>query len=137
MTILEHLYPRDSQRQSKISFDVAPALASHQPSVKSLGITSQLTGSRSDLIIADDIETSSNSQTQLMRDRLGEGIKEFEAILKPDTSINYLKNEHSVESFINDSLPSFSFMTWTPPRGRGEGSQNFSHKLMFQLFAFP
>ena len=84
MPILQHLYPRDTQRQSKISFDVSPALASHQPSVKSLGITSQLTGSRADLIIADDIETRSNSQTQLMRDRLGEGIKEFEAILKPD-----------------------------------------------------
>jgi len=84
MEILKHLYPKDTQRQSKISFDVAPALASHQPSVKSLGIFSQLTGSRSSIIIADDIETSSNSQTQLMRDRLGEAIKEFEAILKPD-----------------------------------------------------
>jgi len=84
MPILEHLYPKVNQRQSKISFDVAPALASHQPSVKSLGITSQLTGSRSDLIIADDIETSGNTQTQTMRDKLSEGIKEFEAIIKPE-----------------------------------------------------
>ena len=52
MPILNHLYPKESQRQSKISFDVAPALASHQPSVKSLGITSQLTGSRADLILS-------------------------------------------------------------------------------------
>ena len=86
MPILEHLYPRDSQRQSKISFDVAPALASHQPSVKSLGINSQITGSRSDLIIADDIETSGNTQTQTMRDKLSEAIKEFEAIIKPETT---------------------------------------------------
>ena len=62
MPILLHLKPKGDQRQSKISFDVAPALASHQPSVKSLGITSQLTGSRADLIIADDIETSGNTQ---------------------------------------------------------------------------
>jgi len=82
--ILKFLYPKINQRQSKISFDVAPAIASHQPSVKSLGIFSQLTGSRSSLIIADDIETSSNSQTQLMRDRLSEAVKEFEAILMPD-----------------------------------------------------
>jgi hypothetical protein len=33
-----------------------PATAAHAPSVKSLGITSQLTGSRADVIIADDIE---------------------------------------------------------------------------------
>ena len=84
MPILEHLYPRESQRQSKISFDVAPALASHQPSVKSLGINSQLTGSRSNLIVADDIETSGNTQTQTMRDKLSEAIKEFEAIIKPE-----------------------------------------------------
>ena len=84
MEILKHLYPKENQRQSKISFDISSAIASHQPSVKSLGITSQLTGSRANLIIADDVETSSNSQTQLMRDRLGEAIKEFEAILKPE-----------------------------------------------------
>ncbi len=86
MPLLMHLYPKDNQRQSKISFDIATATASHQPSVKSLGITSQLTGSRADVIIADDIETSGNTQTQMMRDKLSEGIKEFEAIIKPDSS---------------------------------------------------
>ena len=84
LPVLQHLYPKDTQRQSKISFDVAPALASHQPSVKSLGITSQITGSRSDLVVADDIETSANTQTQLMRDKLSESIKEFEAVIKPN-----------------------------------------------------
>jgi len=86
MPLLEHLYPKDNQRQSKISFDVALASASQQPSVKSLGITSQLTGSRSSLIIADDVETSANSQTQFLRDKLSEAIKEFEAIIVPDVS---------------------------------------------------
>ena len=77
MSILKHLYPKGDQRQSKISFDVATALASQQPSVKSLGITSQLTGSRADIIIADDVETSGNTQTQTMREKLSEAIKEF------------------------------------------------------------
>ena len=87
MPILQHLYPSDDQRMSKISFDVRPAKASHQPSVKSLGITSMLTGSRNNLIVADDIESSGNVQTSLMRDKLSEQIKEFEAIIKPeDTS---------------------------------------------------
>ncbi|OQW34880.1 MAG: DNA maturase B [Nitrospira sp. SG-bin2] len=83
MPILKHLTPKDDQRDSKISFDVGPAPASHAPSVKSLGITSQLTGSRADLIIADDIEVPANSQTQVMRDKLSEQIKEFDAIIKP------------------------------------------------------
>jgi len=83
MPVLQHLTPRDGQRDSKISFDVGPAPAAHAPSVKSLGITSQLTGSRADLIIADDIEVPANSQTQMMRDKLAEQIKEFDAIIKP------------------------------------------------------
>jgi len=83
MPLLEHLQPHNDQRSSKVSFDVGPAKASHAPSVKSMGITGQLTGSRADLIIADDVESANNSQTQLMRDRLGETVKEFDAIIKP------------------------------------------------------
>ena len=51
---LQHLQPRDGQRSSKIAFDVGPARADQSPSVKSVGITGQLTGSRADVIIADD-----------------------------------------------------------------------------------
>jgi hypothetical protein len=81
--VLQGLKPRDGQRFSKISFDVGMAPAAHAPSVKSLGITSQLTGSRADIIVADDIEVPNNSATQGMRDKLDEQVKEFEAIVKP------------------------------------------------------
>lgn len=83
LEILRSLKPRTDQRFSKVSFDVGLAPASHAPSVKSLGITSQLTGSRADIIIADDIEVPTNSATQGMRDKLSEQIKEFDAIVKP------------------------------------------------------
>ena len=83
LPILAHLRPTDKQRFSKISFDVGPAPAAHAPSVKSLGVTSQLTGSRADIIVADDIEVVGNSATQGMRDKLGEQVKEFDAIIKP------------------------------------------------------
>ncbi len=87
MEILHHLRPTDNQRQSKISFDVGGAPASHAPSVKSLGITSQLTGSRADIIVLDDVEVANNSATQMMREKLSESVREVDAILKPlDTS---------------------------------------------------
>ena len=88
--ILAHLRPTDKQRFSKISFDVGPSPASHAPSVKSLGVTSQLTGSRADIIVADDIEVVGNSATQGMRDKLGEQVKEFDAIIKPDSDSRVL-----------------------------------------------
>ena len=92
MPLLKHLIPQDKQRFSKISFDVGPAPASHAPSVKSLGITSQLTGSRADIIVADDVEVPNNSATQMMRDKLGEQVKEFDAIIKPldDSKVIFL-----------------------------------------------
>lgn len=80
---LEYLRPRAEQRQSKISFDVGPAVADQSPSVKSVGITGQLTGSRADLIVADDIEVLNNAFTQSARDKLSESVKEFDSILKP------------------------------------------------------
>ena len=115
MPLLHHLKPRDDQRHSKVSFDVAPARASHAPSVTSLGVTSQLTGSRADLIIADDVESANNSQTQLMRDRLGETVKEFDAIIKPEVGrIVFLGTPQTEMSLYND-LEERGFRTrvWT------------------------
>jgi Holliday junction resolvasome RuvABC endonuclease subunit len=101
--VLQGLIPKKDQRFSKIAFDVGPAPAAHAPSVKSLGISSQLTGSRADIIIADDIEVPNNSATQGMRDKLDEQVKEFEAILKPlDTSrILFLGTPQCEDSIYN------------------------------------
>jgi hypothetical protein len=84
MPDLEWLIPNDDGRDSKLSFDVRPAQAAKAPSMKSLGITSQLAGSRADLIIADDIEVPANSMTPGMREKLSEQVKEFDAIIKPE-----------------------------------------------------
>jgi hypothetical protein len=106
MPVLAHLMPGDKQRFSKISFDVGPAQASHAPSVKSLGITSQLTGSRADIIVADDVEVPNNSATQSMRDKLSEQVKEFEAILKPEDNsrILFLGTPQCEDSIYNKML---------------------------------
>ena len=89
---LSHLRPKqDDSRWSRISFDVA--CSPHQaPSVKSVGITGQLTGSRADLMILDDIEVPGNSMTELMREKLLQLCTEAESILTPksDSRIMYL-----------------------------------------------
>ena len=90
MPILSCLIPQDHQRNSKISFDVAPSSADHAPSVKSQGVLGQMAGSRADEVIADDCEVPNNSFTQPMRDKLAESVKEFDAILKPGGKITFL-----------------------------------------------
>ena len=131
MPMLQHLQPRNNQRQSKVSFDVAPATASHAPSVKSMGITGQLTGSRADLIIADDVESANNSQTQLMRDRLGETVKEFDAIIKPEIGrIIFLGTPQTEMSLYND-LEERGFKTriWCALYPSKEQTTGYGHKI--------
>lgn len=114
LDVLAHLRPSESQRQSKVSFDVRPARASHAPSVKSLGITGQLTGSRSDLVIADDVETPVNSATMGMRDKLSTQVKEFESIIKPQGRIIFLGTPQTEMSLYNE-LPKrgYKLRIWT------------------------
>lgn len=99
LPFLAHLKARAGQRDTQNLFDVGPATADISPSVKSVGITGQITGSRADILIADDVEVPNNSGTQTQRDKLSEAVKEFDAILKPNGSIIYLgtpQNEMSV-----------------------------------------
>ena len=81
---LSHLKPKnDDQRWSRISFDVGPADPHQAPSVKSVGITGQLTGSRADLMVLDDVEVPNNSMTELQREKLLQLVTECESILTP------------------------------------------------------
>ena len=95
---LNHLKPNDDNaRWSRISFDVN--CSPHQaPSVKSVGITGQLTGSRADLMILDDIEVPGNSMTELMREKLLQLCTEAESILTPkdDSRILFLGTPQTV-----------------------------------------
>lgn len=114
LPICQHLVARDGQRWSKIAFDVAPAKASGSPSVKSVGVTGQLTGSRADIIIADDVEVPNNSMTHMMREKLYETVKEFDAVLKPDGKIIYLGTPQNEMSLYNILLSrGYDMRIWT------------------------
>lgn len=130
MPILQHLIPRDDQRNSKVAFDVGPAPASHAPSVKSLGITSQLAGSRANLIIPDDIEVPNNSQTQTMRDKLAEQVKEFDAILKPGGRIVFLGTPQTEQSVYNKLLSrGYAMRVWPARFPTEEEKEEYGSRL--------
>ena len=106
MPILQHLRAREDQRNSNVAFDVAPARASHAPSVKSVGITGLIVGSRAHIIIADDVEVLSNALTQVMRDKLGEVVKEFDAVVMPKVGRIIYLGTPQVEESLYSSLQS-------------------------------
>ncbi len=94
----ELAYLRGGVRDSNIAFDVGPCRPAHAPSVKSVGIFGQLTGSRADHIIADDVEVPNNSATQDLREKLMKAVSEFESILTPNGRITYLGTPQTEES---------------------------------------
>ena len=130
--LIQHLYPKDDQRCSKIAFDVRPAKADHAPSVKSAGITGQITGSRADHIVADDIEVVNNSDTQMARDKLAELVKEFDAVLKPGdhTTITYLGTPQNEMSLYNQ-LPErgYAVRIWPARIPKPDAFEKYGVKL--------
>ena len=130
LPILYHLRSREGQRQSKVAFDVGPTTASHSPSVKSVGITGQLSGSRADIIVADDVEVPNNSMTQTMRAKLSEAVKEFDAVLKPGGSIVYLGTPQT-EMSLYETLPERGYEVRIWPSRYPEEKQviRYSNKL--------
>lgn len=101
MPMLKHLQPKHDQRSSNVAFDVGPAQAAHAPSVKSVGITGQITGSRANTIIPDDVEVPQNSDTVAKREKLAEQVKEFDAVLSPGGDIKYLGTPQTEDSIYN------------------------------------
>ena len=112
---VEMLTPlRGGFRDSNVAFDVAGSGASHAPSVKSVGITGQLTGSRASEVIADDIEVISNSLTNDMRAKLLHRCGEFESVLLPNGKIKYLGTPQNYETIYNKLAErDYKLRVWT------------------------
>lgn len=125
---LQHLSPRDDQRNAKVQFDVGPATPAKDPSLRSVGITGQLTGSRADIIIGDDVETANNSMTQGMREHLAEGVKEFDAILtaKEESRVLFLGTPQTEDS-IYQELPSRGYRIRIWPARYPSGLQRINY----------
>ena len=128
MPLLVHLAPRHGQRESMVSFDVNGRRPDIAPSVKSVGITGQVTGSRAATIIADDIEVPGNSDTHTKREQLGERIKEFDAVIKPGGRIMFLGTPQT-ESSIYNVLPLRGYVIRQWPARVPQKPEKYSDRL--------
>jgi hypothetical protein len=90
MPELQFLTPGPNQRSSGKQFDVGPSVPDQSPSFRGAGISGQITGSRAHLIVPDDVEIPSNSMTTVMREKISEAVKEFDAILHPGGQVKFL-----------------------------------------------
>lgn len=129
---LHHLRPDPAlgHRDSVVAFDVGTSSAHQAPSLRSVGITGQMTGGRASLIVADDIETPKNSLTMLQRERIGELVKEFDAVLIPEGEIIYLGTPQCEDSLYN-KLPErgYEIRIWPARKPKEEWMTAYGHML--------
>ncbi len=114
--------PRESgatRRDMADQFDVAGGSLSQSYSIVARGITSQLTGTRSTLLIADDIEVERNSLTEDARQRIIRIIQnDFVPITKTEHGkgdIIFLGTPQTEESIYNVLVKEMDFRCYTIP----------------------
>jgi len=69
-----------------------------EPSVICQGISGNITGMRSDLIICDDVEVPNTCNTRQKRDNLRERLRELDFILSPNGTMIYIGTPHTKET---------------------------------------
>ena len=69
-----------------------------EPSVICQGIHGNITGSRADLIICDDVEVPNTCNTAQKREMLRERLRELDFILSPHGAIVYIGTPHTTDT---------------------------------------
>ena len=104
MPELECLRPDKNagDRSSVSAFDIHHVLKGPEksPSIACIGITSNMQGKRADLLIADDVESSKNSQTAVQQARIKHLTLDFTSICSKG-DIVWLGTPQSVDSLYN------------------------------------
>jgi hypothetical protein len=104
MPELACLRPDASQgdRESVTAYDIHYSLKGPEksPSISCIGITSSMQGKRADVLIADDIESSKNTQTAVQRERIVHLSLDFSSI-NSKGDIIYLGTPQSIDSLYN------------------------------------
>ncbi|MEO0391680.1 MAG: phage terminase large subunit [Pseudomonadota bacterium] len=97
------LMPTGSKDQwANDRFTIDRAMELRDPSVMARGIEANITGSRADLVICDDVEVPNTAATAEMRERLRERLAEIDFVLTPNGAQLYLGTPHHRDSLYTD-----------------------------------
>lgn len=98
----EHLRPGDHTTDNAFAFDVeCRTKIGQDKSCFARGITSQLTGSHADYVIADDVEIEGNCETANARNKLMGKVSEFEQIRNAGGRVIFLGTPQIKDSIYN------------------------------------
>ena len=119
--LLRHMTPRkgensptgkdqtDSQQRFDCGHITKPA---KDPSLVAYGMGSNITGTHPDILIADDIEVPSNSDTPKKREKLMHTVSEFEAMIKKAGVLIIQGTPHTEESIYYKLQEAYPIRRW-------------------------
>lgn len=93
-----HLLPDGPGEWAADRFTVRREGALRDPSMLAAGILGNITGSRADVIVCDDVEVAGNCDTPARRAELRERLAETEFVLTPGGTILYVGTPHCAET---------------------------------------
>lgn len=89
------LIPAKKEQWGKDRFIIERKAELRDPSVLARGLGGNITGSRADVIICDDIEVPKNSDTAFKRGELREKLKELDYVITPKGLLLYIGTPHT------------------------------------------
>ena len=119
-----HLIPRDADQWGSDRFTVTRKMELRDPSMLAKGVTTNLTGTRADVIICDDVEVPRTCDSAEKRETLRERLLELDYILTPGGMQFYVGTPHCWHTIYAD----------TPRRELGEDAPFLSN---FERFVLP
>lgn len=96
--LTEKLVPNKPDQWAGSRFTVKRMIQLRDPSMLARGITSNITGSRADVIICDDVEVPNTCDTAEIREALRERLREIDYILTPGGMQLYIGTPHNYYS---------------------------------------
>lgn len=96
------LRPQSPEQWAADRFTVARPSLSRDPSVLAAGIGGNVTGSRAELVICDDVEVPRSADSPAKRIELRARLSEIEFVLTPGGSVLYVGTPHAEDSIYAD-----------------------------------
>ncbi len=96
--LLAEICPKKKSEWASGSFTVVRDMELRDPSMLAVGLLSNATGSRADVIIYDDVEVPKNCDTYQKRQELREKLLEYNFILVPDGMQIFIGTPHTLDT---------------------------------------
>ena len=97
------MIPKNKKEWASGRITINRSVGIREPSVICQGIHGNITGSRADLIICDDVEVPNTCNTAQKRDMLRERLRELDFILSPSGTMVYIGTPHTTDTICRTS----------------------------------